>query len=171
MQLIQKSVVLLVTQVLGGLLSVFLSVRMPGIHSHRPLELLIIEDNPGDVRLLEEAFGELHANVHISVARDGAEGIDMLTKPKGTWRPDLVLLDLNLPKVSGHEVLTQIKNNPLTRWIPVIVLTSSKAESDIRRAYESHANAYLRKPSTLDGLMEAARDMKRFWMETATLPG
>ena len=147
---------------------------MAGIQSHRPLELLIIEDNPGDVRLLEEAFGELHANVKIRVAKDGAEGIDILTKPqdpKTPWRPDLILLDLNLPKISGHDVLSQIKTDPNTRWIPVIVLTSSRAESDIRRAYEAHANAYLRKPSTLDGLLAAAQDVKNFWMETATLPG
>ena len=147
---------------------------MAGIHSHRPLELLIIEDNPGDVRLLQEAFDELQANVKIRVAKDGAEGIEVLIsnqEAKSSWRPDLILLDLNLPKISGHDVLAQIKSDPHTRWIPVIVLTSSKAESDVRRAYESHANAYLRKPSTLDGLMAAAQDVKNFWMETATLPG
>jgi CheY-like chemotaxis protein len=147
---------------------------MAGIQSHIPLELLIIEDNPGDVRLLEEAFEELNANVNIRVAKDGAEGIELLTGSgdgNNSWRPDLILLDLNLPKISGHDVLAQIKNDPHTRWIPVIVLTSSRAESDVRRAYESHANAYLRKPSTLDGLMAAAQDVKNFWMETATLPG
>lgn len=140
----------------------------------RTLELLLIEDNPGDVRLLEEAFGELHANINIRVAKDGVEAMEVLTKSqegKPAWRPDLILLDLNLPKVSGHDVLAQIKTDPKLRWIPVIVLTSSRAESDIRRAYESHANAYLRKPSTLEGLMAAAQDVKSFWMETATLPG
>ncbi len=147
---------------------------MPGIQSHRALELLIIEDNPGDVRLIEEAFQELHANVNIRVAKDGAEGLEMLmlhSQAKPNWRPDLILLDLNLPKVNGHEVLIQIKGHPRTSLIPVIILTSSRAESDVRRAYESHANAYLRKPSTLDGLMTAAQDVKNFWMETATLPG
>jgi CheY-like chemotaxis protein len=146
---------------------------MGGTHSSRPLELLIIEDNPGDVRLLEEAFQEIKANVKIRVAKDGAEGIEILEKTneqKAKWRPDIILLDLNLPKVSGHEVLAKIKSDPKTRWIPVIVLTSSRAEADVRRAYESHANAYLRKPSTLDGLMSAAQDVKNFWMETATLP-
>ena len=131
----------------------------------------MIEDNAGDVRLLEEAFDELQANVNIRVAKDGAEGVEMLTDQNRSWRPDLILLDLNLPKLSGHDVLGQIKSNPAIRWIPVIVLTSSRAESDIRRAYQSHANAYLRKPSTLDGLLAAAQDVKRFWMETATLPG
>lgn len=147
---------------------------MPGVQSNRPLELLIIEDNPGDIRLLEQAFQELDANVHIQVAKDGAEALEMVfesTRPRRGWNPDLILLDLNLPKVSGHDVLARIKDNPQTRRIPVIVLTSSRAESDVRRAYESHANAYLKKPSTLDGLMSAARDIKSFWMETVTLPG
>jgi len=139
--------------------------------SHKPTELLIIEDNPGDVRLLEEAFRELQANIHIQIARDGAEGLEMvLDSSPRRRRPDLILLDLNLPKVSGHDVLSRLKTDPNTRRIPVIVLTSSKAESDVRRAYELHANAYLRKPSTLDGLLAAAQDIKNFWMETATLP-
>lgn len=139
----------------------------------KPTELLIIEDNPGDVRLLEEAFRELEANIHIQIARDGAEGLEMVldaNQHHSRKRPDLILLDLNLPKISGHDVLTRLKSNPLTSRIPVIVLTSSRAESDVRRAYESHANAYLKKPSTLDGLMSAAQDIKSFWMETATLP-
>ncbi len=138
----------------------------------RPVHLLIIEDNPGDVRLLEEAFGELHANLKIHVARDGAEGIALVAGANQSKEdsPDLILLDLNLPKVSGHDVLIKIKSDPRTRHIPVIILTSSRAESDVRRAYQSHANAYLRKPSTLEGLLATARDVKNFWMETATLP-
>jgi CheY-like chemotaxis protein len=146
---------------------------MPGTQFHKTIQLLIIEDNPGDVRLLEEAFRELRADVNIHVAKDGAEGLDMILHapaPKAHWSPDLILLDLNLPKVSGHDVLIRIKTNPKTCRIPVIVLTSSRAESDVRRAYEAHANAYLKKPSTLDGLMSAAQDIKNFWMETATLP-
>lgn len=148
---------------------------MPSTASHkRTVQLLIIEDNPGDVRLLEEAFRELRADVNIQVAKDGAEGLDMVmhpSAPKGHLHPDLILLDLNLPKVSGHDVLVRIKSNPKTCRIPIIILTSSRAESDVRRAYESHANAYLKKPSTLDGLMSTAQDIKSFWMETATLPG
>jgi chemotaxis family two-component system response regulator Rcp1 len=137
------------------------------------MQVLLIEDNPGDVRLLEEAFRELNTDIHMKVARDGAEGLDMVLQTpqrKPSWYPDLILLDLNLPKVSGHDVLARIKNNPQTCRIPVIVLTSSRAESDVRRAYESHANAYLKKPSTLDGLISAAQQIKSFWMETATLP-
>ena len=142
-------------------------------HPHKTIQVLLIEDNPGDVRLLEEAFRELDADIHMQVARDGAEGLEMVlqTPPaKTNWYPDLILLDLNLPKVSGHDVLARIKNNPQTCRIPIIVLTSSRAESDVRRAYESHANAYLKKPSTLDGLISAAQQIKSFWMETATLP-
>jgi two-component system, chemotaxis family, response regulator Rcp1 len=138
----------------------------------RPVHLLIIEDNPGDVRLLEEAFGELHANVKIKVAKDGAEAIALVAGNSQAKEPspDLILLDLNLPKINGHDVLVKIKSDPRTRHIPVIILTSSRAESDVRRAYQSHANAYLRKPSTLEGLLNTARDVKNFWMETATLP-
>lgn len=141
---------------------------------NRTLEVLVIEDNPGDVKLLEEAFQELEANINLHVAHDGAEGLEMAFAAggaqSGEWRPDIILLDLNLPKIPGHEVLTRLKNTPSTCRIPVIILTSSKAESDVRRAYELHANAYLKKPSTLDGLLNAARDIKSFWMETATLP-
>ena len=138
----------------------------------RPVHLLIIEDNPGDVRLLEEAFDELRANVRIQVAKDGAEGIQIVAWANQTKEgaPDLILLDLNLPKISGHDVLSKIKSDPRTRHIPVIVLTSSRAEADVHRAYQSHANAYLRKPSTLEGLLNTARDVKNFWMETAILP-
>lgn len=141
--------------------------------SHKPIQILLIEDNPGDVRLLQEAFRELKADVHLHVATDGAEALNLLVhaaRTKMNWHPDLVLLDLNLPKVSGHDVLAQIKNNPETCRIPIIVLTSSRAESDVKRAYESHANAYLKKPSTLDGLISAAEQIKNFWLETATLP-
>jgi CheY-like chemotaxis protein len=142
-------------------------------NSHRPVEILLVEDNPGDVRLLEEAFRELRANIHIQVAKDGAEALDLIfhrSDTRANRHPDMILLDLNLPKISGHDVLTKIKTNPETCRIPVIVLTSSRADADIRRAYEAHANAYLRKPSTLDGLMAAVQQIKNFWMETATLP-
>lgn len=136
------------------------------------IELLVVEDNPGDVRLLREAFGEGNAEVNIQVARDGAEALTMLLGQDGPadWRPDIILLDLNLPKVSGHEVLQRLKSEPNTKRIPVIILSSSKAESDIRRAYEEHANAYLKKPSTFEGLLAAADHITDFWMRTATLP-
>lgn len=142
-------------------------------HLTRPIRVLLVEDNPGDVRLLEEAFRELEANIQIQVAKDGAEALDIIfddPQRRAGWHPEIILLDLNLPKVNGHDVLARIKNNPEKRQIPVIVLTSSRADSDVRRAYESHANAYLKKPSTLDGLISAAQQIKGFWLETATLP-
>ena len=138
-----------------------------------PVQVLLIEDNPGDVRLLQEAFRELHANIRIQVAKDGAEGIAVVEKKASEGPnacPDLILLDLNLPKISGHDVLERIKSNPDTRRIPVIVLTSSRAEMDVHRAYDSHANAYMRKPTTLEGLIAAAEQIKNFWMECVTLP-
>lgn len=137
------------------------------------MEVLLIEDNPGDVRLLEEAFRELQADIRMRVARDGAEGLEIIEKATAArfanW-PDLILLDLNLPKISGHDVLARIKNNPETRRIPVIILTSSRAEFDVRQAYDCHANAYLRKPSSLEDLISAAEQIKHFWLELVTLP-
>lgn len=141
------------------------------IAERKRIELLVVEDNPGDVRLLREAFDEGGADVNFHVARDGAEALEMLvgSKRQEDWRPDLILLDLNLPRVSGHEVLQRLKADAKTKRIPVIILSSSKAESDIRRAYEEHANAYLKKPSTLEGLLAAAEHITDFWMRTATL--
>lgn len=130
----------------------------------------MVEDNPGDVRLLEEAFHELDARLDLHVAKDGAQALEILFGGKDRWLPDLIFLDLNLPKVSGHEVLGRLKEDPEMRQIPVIVLTSSRAETDIRRAYESHANAYIRKPTSLDDLIACIRGFKVFWMETARLP-
>ncbi len=137
----------------------------------KKFQILVVEDNPADVRLLQEVFNELCADVTLRVANDGAEGLEMISRFSGqSHHPDLVLLDLNLPKVSGHDVLASIKKDPNTCSIPVIVLTSSRAQSDVELAYQSHANAYLKKPSTLDGLIAAARQIKNFWLETATLP-
>lgn len=143
------------------------------MRANKKVEVLVIEDNPGDVRLLQEAFSELNSNVRLQVARDGAEGLQMVmdsSAPGAPWQPDLILLDLNLPKINGHDVLARLKANPQTTRIPVIVLTSSRADADVRRAYDSHANAYLKKPSTLDGLLTAAQDITDFWVRTATLP-
>jgi CheY-like chemotaxis protein len=142
-------------------------------HYDRDIRILIIEDNPGDVRLLRDALSELQAPVDIRVATDGAEGL-RITFNKNTgseqWHPDLIFLDLNLPKVGGHEVLARVKADPDKRLIPVIVLSSSRAENDINRAYEAHANAYIRKPTSLDDLMSAVRGLKSFWIDTVRLP-
>lgn len=138
--------------------------------ARRALQVLVVEDNPGDVRLLEEAFGELQAKVEMHVAQDGARALEMLFDGEDNWVPDLVFLDLNLPKVTGHEVLSRLKEHAATRKIPVIVLTSSRADTDVRRAYDAHANAYIRKPTSLDELIACVRGFKSFWMETARLP-
>lgn len=139
----------------------------------RDIRILIIEDNPGDVRLLKDALKELRAPVEIRVASDGAEGLRItLNKNSGSdsWHPDLIFLDLNLPKIGGHEVLARLKADPDKRLIPVIVLSSSRAENDINRAYEAHANAYIRKPTSLDDLMNAVKGLKSFWIDTVRLP-
>lgn len=139
----------------------------------RDIRILIIEDNPGDVRLLKDALKELKAPVEIRVASDGAEGLKItLNKNPGAeaWHPDLIFLDLNLPKIGGHEVLARLKADPEKRLIPVIVLSSSRAENDVNRAYDAHANAYIRKPSSLDDLMRAVKGLKSFWIDTVRLP-
>jgi CheY-like chemotaxis protein len=139
----------------------------------RDVRILIVEDNPGDVRLLKDALKELKAPVEIRVASDGAEGLRIIFNSNGAaepWHPDLIFLDLNLPKVGGHEVLARLKADPEKRLIPVIVLSSSRAENDINRAYEAHANAYIRKPTSLDDLMNAVRGLKSFWIDTVRLP-
>jgi CheY-like chemotaxis protein len=139
----------------------------------RDIRILIIEDNPGDVRLLKDALKELKAPVEIRVASDGAEGLRVMFNSNlsaDSWHPDLIFLDLNLPKIGGHEVLARLKEDPEKRLIPIIVLSSSRAENDINRAYEAHANAYIRKPTSLDDLMNAVRGLKSFWIDTVRLP-
>jgi CheY-like chemotaxis protein len=147
--------------------------KMQSVQIKRSLGLLVVEDNPSDVRLIREALQEVRAKVTITVARDGKEALDLLQSPQDQGAfllPDLILLDLNLPGIDGHEVLARLKQNQQTQKIPVIVFSSSRAESDVRRAYDLHANAYVRKPSTLEGLINAAKDLRRFWLEIVTLP-
>src|SRR5260370_14361064 len=114
----------------------------------RPIEVLLVEDNPGDVRLTREAFNEAHVTNHLNVVMDGLEAMDFLER-RGRYseapRPDLILLDLNLPGKNGREVLETIKSDPRLRRIPVMILTSSKADQDLHRAYELHANCYIPK--------------------------
>jgi CheY-like chemotaxis protein len=150
-----------------------LGVRQQLRDFDRDVRILIIEDNPGDVRLLKDALKELKAPVEIRVASDGAEGLRITfdnNHGAESWHPDLIFLDLNLPKIGGHEVLARLKADPEKRLIPVIVLSSSRAETDINRAYEAHANAYIRKPTSLDDLMNAVRGLKSFWIDTVRLP-
>ena len=140
----------------------------------KPFEVLLVEDNPGDVRLTMEALraGDLPKTVH--VAQDGVEALEFLQGRAGGREsplPDLILLDLNLPKKSGHEVLAVIRANAALQAIPVVIFTSSAAEPDVRRAYDLHANCYVTKPPGLVELMETIRQIEIFWLRTVTLPG
>lgn len=141
--------------------------------SGRPVEILLVEDNPGDVRLILEALraGKLSNSLH--VARDGVEALEFLRR-RGSFaaapRPDLILLDLNLPKKSGPEVLVEIKGDPKLRQIPVIVLTASGAEEDVVRAYQLNANCYVRKPLELDDFLRVVSLVRHFWVTIVTLP-
>ncbi|MHC3438434.1 response regulator [Natrialbaceae archaeon A-gly3] len=138
-----------------------------------PAQILLVEDNPGDVRLTKEAFehGRIENDLH--VVTDGSEALEFLNQ-HGEYddapRPDLILLDLNLPRMNGDEVLDELKDDPDLRPIPVIVLTSSKAEEDIARSYELHANAYLTKPVDPDEFIDTVRAFEEFWFSVVRLP-
>lgn len=139
----------------------------------RPLELLLVEDNPGDVRLTREALKSGKIPTNLSVARDGVEAMEFLRR-RGSFdsapRPDLILLDLNLPRKSGREVLLEIKNDPELRRIPVLVMTTSRATQDINRAYSLNANCYITKPMELDEFLRIVRSIEEFWLKTVRLP-
>jgi chemotaxis family two-component system response regulator Rcp1 len=139
----------------------------------RPVEVLLVEDNPGDVRLTREALKEGTVRNNLHVARDGVEALAFLRRQgehAGVPRPDLILLDLNLPRKDGREVLTEIKEDASLRQIPVVVLTSSQAEEDIRRAYDLHANCYITKPVDLDRFINVVRSIEDFWFTVVKLP-
>jgi two-component system, chemotaxis family, response regulator Rcp1 len=138
-----------------------------------PLEILLVEDNPADVRLTKEAFREGKILNNLVVARDGVEALDVLNgrgKFAGVPRPDLILLDLNLPRKDGREVLAEIKSDPSLMRIPVVVLTTSRAESDILKTYNLHANCYVVKPVDLDQFISVVKSIDNFWLAAVTLP-
>jgi two-component system, chemotaxis family, response regulator Rcp1 len=137
----------------------------------KPFEILIVEDNPGDVRLAMEALqeGEVAKNIH--VAEDGVAALEYLCSDEGRQHPpDLILLDLNLPRRHGHEVLAGVREDERLRTTPVIIFTSSAAEPDVRQAYDLHANCYVTKPSGFAELSDAIRKIETFWLVIATLP-
>ena len=139
----------------------------------RPVNILLVEDNPGDVRLTQEAFREGKIDVNLEVARDGVEAIAYLRKQAPFTEvvtPDLILLDLNLPKRDGREVLAEIKVDPELKRIPVVVLTTSNAEADILKSYNLHVNCYLNKPVDFDRFFEIVQKIEDFWLTTAILP-
>ncbi|HEU4455698.1 MAG TPA: response regulator [Longimicrobium sp.] len=139
----------------------------------RPIEVLLVEDNPGDVRLTREALREGKVRNNLNVAADGIEALAYLRREggyAGSVRPDLILLDLNLPRMDGREVLEVIKADPALRSIPVVVLTSSQAERDIVRAYDLRANCYVSKPVDFDQFIIVVKSIEDFWFTIVKLP-
>ena len=137
------------------------------------MQLLLVEDSPGDVRLTLEAFGYANASVKLHVAMDGAEAMAFLRhegKHADAPRPDLILLDLNLPKLDGREVLALIKEDEALKTIPTIVLTSSYAAADIVKSYQLHANCYLNKPAEFVEYADLVKSINEFWLKKARLP-
>src|SRR5687767_14623501 len=135
-----------------------------------PIEILLVEDNPADVRLTVEALKDAKVPNRLHVARDGVEAIRLLRDDTGTVpRPDLVLLDLNLPRKDGREVLAEIKKDDALRHIPVVILTTSQAEQDVVQSYRLGANAFITKPAEIDRFFEVIRSLEQFWLEAARL--
>jgi two-component system, chemotaxis family, response regulator Rcp1 len=137
------------------------------------IEILLVEDNPGDVRLTIEALKEARVLNHLSVASDGVEALAFLRRQgryQDARRPDLIFLDLNLPRMDGREVLSVIKQDETLRRIPVVVLTTSQAEQDVVRSYDLHANCYITKPLDLDQFMEVVHSIEDFWLTIVKLP-
>lgn len=140
----------------------------------KPLDILLVEDNPADVRLTREAFREGKILNNLVVAKDGVEAMDFLHrrgKYAGAARPDLILLDLNLPRKDGREVLAEVKSDSSLMRIPVVVLTTSRAEIDIVKSYNLHANCYIVKPVDLDQFISVVKSIDHFWLTAVTLPG
>ena len=135
----------------------------------RSIEILLVEDNPGDVRLTIEALRDSKVRNNLQVARDGVEALDFLRRPNAV-RPDLILLDLNLPRKDGREVLAEIKADASLKTIPVVVLTTSRAEQDVLRTYELQANCYITKPVDLDQFITVVKSIEDFWLTIVTLP-
>jgi len=138
-----------------------------------PVEILLVEDNPGDVRLTQEALkeGKVYNNLHW--AKDGVEALEFLRrqgKHAKAPRPDIILLDLNLPKKDGREVLAVVKNDADLKHIPVVVLTTSEAEEDVLKSYSLHANCYVTKPVDLEKFIHVVQSIDRFWLTVVTLP-
>jgi len=141
--------------------------------SGKPMDILLVEDNPGDVMLVEEVLSDSKVRNRLHVVSDGEQAMEFVRrqgKHAGAPRPDLILLDLNLPKKSGREVLREVKTHPDLKTIPVVVLTSSKSDDDVVNSYELHANAYILKPVDFHQFMKVMRAIEDFWFVTVKLP-
>jgi chemotaxis family two-component system response regulator Rcp1 len=138
-----------------------------------PIEVLLVEDSPGDVRLTREALKDAKVHISLHVVADGIEAMAFLERT-GTHvnapRPDLILLDLNLPRKDGREVLKEIKQSPAMRSIPVVILTTSSSEADVLQSYELHANCYISKPVDLEGFLKVVQSIDNFWLSVVKLP-
>jgi CheY-like chemotaxis protein len=135
-----------------------------------PFDILLVEDNPADVRLTQEAFKDARVPNRLHVARDGVEALSMLRDATGAVpRPDLILLDLNLPRKDGREVLQDIKQDEALRHIPVVILSTSQSEHDVARSYRLGANAFVTKPVDIDRFFHVIRSLEEFWLDTARL--
>ncbi|MBA4146715.1 MAG: response regulator [Verrucomicrobia bacterium] len=146
---------------------------MNDMQSATPIDILLVEDNPGDVRLTQEALHEAKVFHRLTVAKDGVEALAILRREEpysNTARPDVIFLDLNLPRKSGMEVLAEIKADEKFRSIPVVVVTSSQAEKDIVKSYHLHANCYVTKPIDLDQFIEFVKSIENFWFTVVKLP-
>jgi chemotaxis family two-component system response regulator Rcp1 len=145
------------------------SIRIPPA----PIEVLLVEDSPGDVRLTREALKDAKVQISLHVASDGIEAMAFLERAGAhahAPRPDLILLDLNLPKKDGREVLQEIKESATLKSIPVVILTTSASETDILRSYQLHANCYISKPVDLDGFLKVVQSIDNFWLSVVKLP-
>jgi len=143
------------------------------LESPQRFEILLVEDNPGDVFLTQEAFRESRLAHRLSVVEDGEEAVRFLRRQgehQAAPKPDLILLDLNLPRKDGREVLAEVKSDDALRHIPIIVLTTSEADQDVRRAYKLHANCYLTKPIRMDDFLQKIKSVEDFWLGLVRLP-
>lgn len=146
---------------------------MSTLSNARCIEILLVEDNPGDVRLTQEAFKGAKILNHLYVVNDGVDALDFLYrrgKHTQAQRPDLILLDLNLPRKNGREVLAEIKADETLKRIPVVILTTSRAEEDILKAYNLHANCYITKPVDFVQFTNVINTIESFWLSIVTLP-
>lgn len=143
------------------------------LQSKRLIEILLVEDNQGDIRLVQEAFREGKIYNRLNVVMDGVEALAYLRrqgKYAAAKKPDIILLDLNLPKKNGHEVLAEVKEDPALKRIPVIVLTTSAAEEDVIASYDLHANCYIRKPVDFSQFITVVTSIENFWLSIVTIP-
>ncbi|MDF9876778.1 response regulator [Cellulosimicrobium cellulans] len=143
-------------------------------HGSKPIDVLLVEDDPGDVLMTREAFEDHKVTNRLSVVADGVSALQFLRKEgehEGAPTPDLILLDLNLPRMDGREVLAELKADEALRKIPVVVLTTSEAEEDVVRSYSLHANAYVTKPVDFDRFIDVVRQIDDFFVSVVRLPG